>query len=88
MNGYKRQEIHINAPKPSGRVGLLVKACLYHEYEVSVIDRSFDGIPGVKFLHRNTDYEILLCSRVICHLKVRGRRHLEFLCTFIVANIH
>jgi hypothetical protein len=79
MIGHNRQDIHVNAPKPSGGVGLLVKSWLYEEWEISVIEKSLDGILGVKFVHKNTYYDFKVFS---CYLppenSTRGRDDQKF----------
>ncbi|CAC5366262.1 unnamed protein product [Mytilus coruscus] len=63
--GYNRVEIQKNAPKPSGGIGILVKKSILENYNASVIDRSFDGILGLKFENRMNDSNFLVFT---CYL--------------------
>jgi dUTPase len=63
--GFNRTSIHVNAPKPSGGVGLLIKQWIFDVYTVSLIDRSYDGILGVKFLNSATDHDFIVYSQKI-----------------------
>lgn len=47
--GFHRRDIHVNAPKPSGGVGILVRNWLIDQFEITVIDKIYDGILGIKF---------------------------------------
>ena len=64
---------HIRAPQGSGGVGLLVKNELFECYKINV-DKSVDGIIGVRFEHRELQYSFVIFS---CYLSpersVRGR---------------
>ena len=40
--GHNRQELHRNAPKGSGGVGIFLKNCLLELYDIKVIDRIID----------------------------------------------
>ena len=67
FDGYKfyshnRQLTHINAPKGSGGVGILVHNYIYEDYEISVIDKSFEGILGILLTSKQTDYKIVIYS--------------------------
>jgi hypothetical protein len=42
--GHNRNEMHRRAPKPSGGVGILVKKWVVETYEISIVDKSYDGI--------------------------------------------
>ena len=63
--GFNRTEIHINAPKASGGVGIFVKDLIFKIFNVSVIDKSVDGILGLKFESRNTDFSFIVFA---CYL--------------------
>ena len=43
-----RQEQHVDAPSPSGGVAILIKNSVLDSYEITVIDKSYDGILGIK----------------------------------------
>ena len=59
---HNRQLTHINAPKGSGSVGILVHNNIYEEYEISVTDKSFEGILGILLTSKQTDYKIVIYS--------------------------
>lgn len=59
---FNRSHIHINAPKGSGGVGLLVKNWLYRTYNVDIIDKSFEGILGVQFHDKENDFTLVVYS--------------------------
>jgi len=61
--GYNRADIHINAPKASGGVGLLVKSKLCDLFDIHIVDKSFDGILCLKFCHKITgsDFIVFTC---------------------------
>jgi hypothetical protein len=67
--GFNRQEIHVNAPKASGGVGLLVKTQLTEQFNIFVVDRSYDGILALKFEHRITSLNLIVFS---CYLPPEG----------------
>ena len=72
--GYNRRDIHRDAPKSSGGVGILIKQWVCDTYNISVIDKTVDGILGVKFVHKETDSDFVVFS---CYLppenSTRGR---------------
>ena len=45
--GHYRTSIHVNAPKGFGGVGIFVRNTLFDTFDISVIDRSHDGILGI-----------------------------------------
>ncbi|CAC5387862.1 unnamed protein product [Mytilus coruscus] len=63
--GFNRTNIHRNAPKASGRVGILLSSWLLKYFNVSKIDNTFEGILGVKFENWSKDSEFILYS---CYL--------------------
>jgi hypothetical protein len=52
--------MHEDGPKGSGGVGILVKKWLYELYYVDIIDRPFEGILGVQFQNRHSDFSFVL----------------------------
>ena len=48
-----------------GGVGLFVKHSLFSTFDVSIIDRSIDGILGMLFTHKVTEYKFIVFS---CYL--------------------
>ncbi|XP_060597076.1 uncharacterized protein LOC132750994 isoform X1 [Ruditapes philippinarum] len=59
--GNNRKNIHVNAVRGSGGVGILVKARLFKVFEISIIESSFEGIIALQFKCKHTNY----CSMVI-----------------------
>jgi hypothetical protein len=57
--GHNRQDIHVNAPKPSGGVGLLVKSWLYEEYEISVIEILTVSHLGTSWTNQSTNMDAI-----------------------------
>ena len=68
--GYNRRDIHRDAPKSSGGVGILIKQWVCDTYNISVIDKTVDGILGVKYVIKKRTV-ILWYFHVIFHLKIR-----------------
>ena len=67
VNGYKcfphnRSLTHVNARRNYGGVCVLVKNMLFNEYNVEVVDKSYDGILALTLLNKNTDYCVLLIA--------------------------
>lgn len=60
--GFNRSNIHVNAPKGSCGICILVKNSLYKVYNLHIIDKSYEGILGVKFRNKNTDFTFVLYS--------------------------
>ena len=58
--GFNRSEIHRSAPKASGGVGIFIKESLAQIYSVTIVDKSHDGILGVKFCHKTVDYNVVI----------------------------
>ena len=58
--GVSRPRINVRALKASGGVGILIKNSFLTEYNVKVIDKSFDGILGVEFRHKYTDFVFIV----------------------------
>lgn len=67
--GYSRENIHVRAPKASGGVAILIKDCIFHCYNVNIIDKRFDGILGLKLHHKYTDYTVVIFA---CYLPPEG----------------
>ena len=78
--GFNRQDIHYNAPKSSGGVGILVKTCICESFNVEIVDRSFDGILALRFTNKTTEEDLIVVS---CYLppehSTRGRDAQSFL---------
>ena len=77
--GFNRREIHINAPKASGGVGVLIKDWVFNVYNVTVEDKSYEGILAVKFTHKESGRNFVIFS---CYLppenSARGRDSSSF----------
>lgn len=60
LEGYvwfgQNRMTHIKAPRGSGGVGIFVKSFLFREYEIEIVDKTVDGIIGICFTHRYSDY--------------------------------
>ena len=63
--GFNRQYKHVNAPKTSGGVGILIRNVLLKHYYVSVQDRTFDGILCVSFTNVCTEFSFIV---IVCYL--------------------
>lgn len=63
--GHNRTDIHRNAPKGSGGVGIFIKQCLFNCYNIEVIDKSFEGILTLRLTNRNIKGELIVFS---CYL--------------------
>ncbi|XP_060556851.1 uncharacterized protein LOC132717406 [Ruditapes philippinarum] len=57
--------MHRRAPKPSGGVGILVKKWVVETYEISIVDKSYDGILALKFDNHDIDTSVIVFS---CYL--------------------
>ena len=55
----------MRSPFTHGGVGILIKNNIYGQYTINVIDKSFDGILGIKLTHKITKYNIVIFS---CYL--------------------
>ena len=60
--GHNRKEVHINAPTASGGVGILISDNIKNNYDISIIDKEYEGILALQITHKDTDFEILLIS--------------------------
>ena len=58
--GFNRTVKHRNAPKTFGGIGLLVRDSIYNEFRISTIDKSFEGILGVKFVKNDADVSFIV----------------------------
>jgi hypothetical protein len=63
--GFNRPTIQRNAPKASGGVGILVKGWISEQFNITVVDKSYDGILALKFVHRETEGDFIVFS---CYL--------------------
>ena len=63
--GWNRLLVHVNAPKGSGGVEIFFKNELFNSFSINAVDNTYDGILGVKFQHKFTDYTFIVIS---CYL--------------------
>ena len=63
--GFNRDSKHRRSPITFGGVGTLVKNSLLKSYNVEVVDKSFDGVLGVRFVSKLTKYSFVVYS---CYL--------------------
>ena len=63
--GFNRSTKHVQSPFTHGGVGISKKNNMYDQYTINVIDKSFDGILGIKLTHKITKYNIVIFS---CYL--------------------
>lgn len=72
--GFNRRDIDRRAPKPLGGVGILIKTYIYDTFNVSLVDKTYDGIIGLKLEHKTTERSYIVFS---CYLppenSTRGR---------------
>ena len=60
--GFNRTDIHRNAPKASDEVDILVRNRLSDQYNIAVVDQSYEGILGLRFEHRSTGSDFIVYS--------------------------
>ena len=63
--GCNRPLVHVNAPKSSGGVGILFKNELFNSFSINAVDKTYNGILGVKFQHKFTDHTFIV---ICCYL--------------------
>ena len=61
---------HVRAPKGSGGVGLLVKNELFEHFKIEAVDKSMEGIIGVRFEHRDLQSSFVIFFLAICLQRV------------------
>ena len=67
--GHNRKGKHEKARKGSGGVGILVKNSLLNYFKIEVIDKSVDGIIGLRFEKKNTMFSFIVFA---CYLSPEG----------------
>ena len=55
---FNRRSIHVIAPKGSGGVGMFVRNKLFSIFDISILDKTYDGILRIALISKNTDYSI------------------------------
>ena len=63
--GFNRENIHRNARSGSGGIGFLVKNSILNDFDVSILDKSFEGILWLKLVHKVDKHVLLPC---VCYL--------------------
>ena len=63
--GHNRTGVHVNANKGSGGVGIFIKDTFFKNYVVSVVDKDYEGILGIKLCNKHSDYTCIVYS---CYL--------------------
>ncbi len=63
--GHNRSEIHVRAIRASGGLGWLVRNALFHEYDITITDKSYEGILCLNVKHRFTGFSANLIG---CYL--------------------
>lgn len=63
--GFNRTHIHKDAPKASGGVGFLIRTDIMRQYEVNIMDKCIDGILGIQFNDKFTDFKFIA---FVCYL--------------------
>ena len=67
LNGYtwfgnNRTNIHYRAVRGSGGVGLLVLNNLFELYNITLIDKEYEGVIGIRFCHKLSGYTFIVFS--------------------------
>ena len=52
--GHNRHSTHIRAPKGSGGVSIFVRNDLFPHFNISILDKSYDGILGISIISKET----------------------------------
>lgn len=55
---FNRRSTHVNALKGSGEVGIFVRNKLFSTFDISILDKTYDGILGISLISKNTDYSL------------------------------
>ena len=63
--GHNRQLRNVRSIRGSGGVGILVKNSIVTHFDISVFDKSIDGILGILLVHRASNISIVL---FVCYL--------------------
>ena len=63
--GHNRPRKHVNIHKGSGGVGVFIKNELFEEFDVNIVDKSFDGFLSIQLQHKITDFTFIVVS---CYL--------------------
>ena len=60
--GYNRQSVHLRAPKGSGGVGIFVKDTVLENFNVHVVDKCYEGIIALSFMHKVSEFSLIIFS--------------------------
>ena len=60
--GHNRHSTHIRAPKGSGGVDIFVRNDLFSHFNISILDKSYDGILGISIISKETEYSNAIFS--------------------------
>ena len=60
--GSNRKTIHKNARSGSGGIGVLIRHSVYAQFDIEVVDDSYDGVLAVLFVNKNSDYNFLFIN--------------------------
>lgn len=63
--GLNRKHVHKNAKTGSGGVGFLIKDDIYNEFDIHVLDNSYEGIFWLELSHKSDKFVFLPC---VCYL--------------------
>ena len=63
--GFNRPARHVNAPKAFGGIGIFAKHILFSSYNIHIVDKSIDGVLGLQFVDKLTNYT---CIIYCCYL--------------------
>ena len=66
---FKRKMQHVKAPHAFAGVGILIHDRIYANYNVSIFDKSFDGILRIEMVNKHTDVR---CIYFVCYLHSEG----------------
>ncbi len=74
VNGYRwvginRKVINANAKWGSGGVGILVRDHIWHEYNISKLPRTRDGVLWLQFTSKDSGDTFCIC---VCYLPPKG----------------
>lgn len=59
---HNRQLRHIHARSTSVGLYVMVKDSMFINYDINVVDKSYDGIIALSFIDKQSDYYILLIA--------------------------
>ncbi len=62
FKGNNRKSLHINAPKGSGSVDVVIKELLLQNYVYAVLDKSRNGTMAIKFTHKESLYTFIIIN--------------------------